>query len=124
MATPNGIAITNDQTKLIVSDTSTDQLFSIDLTNFTGKPIAATLLTKLNKLNDGGEGHGPDGLRVAADRSIWATGKGGIHVLNADGTFKCGIPFPEHVSNLAFGGNNNEYVLVTSGDKVYRITLK
>lgn len=124
LATPNGIAITNDQRTLIVSDTSTDQLFSIDLTSFSGKPVAATLLTTLNKLNDGGDGHGPDGLKIAADGSIWATGKGGIHVLEADGTFKCGIPFPNHVANLAFGGNNNEFILVTAGNKVYKITLR
>ena len=123
LATPNGIAITNDQTTLIVSDTAADQLFSFDLTNFTSKPIATTLLTKLNRLKDGGEGHCRDGLKTAANGSIWATGKGGIHVLNADGTFRSGFPLPEHISNLAFGGNNNEYILVTLGSKFFTITL-
>ena len=124
LATPNGIAISNDQSTLIVSDTSTDQLFSLNLKDFTGQPITATLLTKLTKLNGGGQGHGPDGLKISADGLIWATGQGCIHVLQADGTFHCGIPFPEHVTNLAFGGAGNNEALVTSGDKVYKITLK
>ena len=70
------------------------------------------------------EGHGPDGLRVATDGSIWASGKGGINVVKADGALTCSIPFPNHVANLAFGGGDGKQILVTSADKVYTINLK
>ena len=124
LSTPNGIAITNDQKSLIVSDTGTNALFTIDLDSYTGNPVEAVMFAELAPIEGGGEGHGPDGLRVATDNKIWATGKGGVNVLEADGTMNCAIPFPNHVSNLSFGGLNNKLVLATSADKVYTITLK
>ena len=124
LATPNGIAITNDQKSLIVSDTGTNTLYTIDLDSYTGNPVEAVKLVELTPIEGGGEGHGPDGLRIASDNKIWATGKGGVNVLEADGTMNCAIPFPNHVSNLSFGGSDNKLVLATSADKVYKITLK
>ena len=124
LATPNGIAITNDQKSLIVSDTGTNTLYTIDLDSYTGNPVEAVKLAELTPIEGGGEGHGPDGLRIASDNKIWATGKGGVNVLEADGTMNCAIPFPNHVSNLSFGGSDNKLVLATSADKVYKITLK
>ena len=124
LATPNGIAITNDQKTLIVSDTATNSLYSIDLESYTNVPLPAVKLAELAPIEGGGEGHGPDGLRVRSDNSIWATGKGGINVLTMDGSKTCSIPFPNHVANLAFGGDNNNLILVTSGDKLYTISLK
>ena len=124
LSTPNGIAITNDQKSLIVSDTGTNALYTINLDSYTGNPVEAVMFAELAPIEGGGEGHGPDGLRVATDNKIWATGKGGVNVLEADGTMNCAIPFPNHVSNLSFGGLNNKLVLATSADKVYTITLK
>ena len=124
LSTPNGIAITNDQKSLIVSDTGTNSLYTINLDSYTGNPVEAEMFAELAPIEGGGEGHGPDGLRVATDNKIWATGKGGVNVLEADGTMNCAIPFPNHVSNLSFGGLNNKLVLATSADKVYTITLK
>ena len=124
LATPNGIAITNDQKTLIVSDTSTNSLYSIDLDSYSSDPLPAVKLVELPPIEGGGEGHGPDGLRVGSDNSIWATGKGGINVLANDGSKTCSIPFPNHVANLAFGGDNDNLILVTSADKLYTITLK
>jgi gluconolactonase len=79
---------------------------------------------ELIPIDGGGESHGPDGLRVATDGSIWASGKGGINVLKPNGALTCSIPFPNHVSNLAFGGTNGKKILVTSADKLYTINLK
>ena len=124
LATPNGIAITNDQKTLIVSDTSTNSLYSIDLDSYSNDPLPAVKLAELAPIEGGGEGHGPDGLRISSDNSIWATGKGGINVLTNDGSKTCSIPFPNHVANLAFGGDNDNLILVTSADKLYTITLK
>ena len=124
LATPNGIAISNDQKTLYLSDTETNSLYTLDLANFKGTPLTAEKFVELMPIEGGGEGHGPDGLRVATDGSIWASGKGGINVVQPDGALTCSIPFPKHVSNLAFGGDNGKQILVTSADKVYKINLK
>lgn len=124
LATPNGIAISNDQKTLYLSDTETNSLYTLDLANFKGAPLTAEKFVELMPIEGGGEGHGPDGLRVATDGSIWASGKGGINVVQPDGALTCSIPFPKHVSNLAFGGDNGKQILVTSADKVYKINLK
>jgi gluconolactonase len=124
LATPNGIGISNDQSTLYISDTGTNSLYTLDLTSFQGEPIAAEKLVELLPIEGGGEGHGPDGLRVATDGSIWASGKGGINVVKGDGALSCSIPFPNHVANLAFGGEDDKQILVTSADKVYTINLK
>jgi gluconolactonase len=124
LSTPNGIALTNDQKSLIVSDTGSNTLYTINLDSYNGNPVEAVKLVELAPIEGGGEGHGPDGLRVSTDNKIWATGKGGINVLEADGTMNCALPFPDHVSNLSFGGSDNKLVLATSSDKVYTINLK
>jgi gluconolactonase len=124
LATPNGIGISNDQSTLYISDTGTNSLYTLDLTSFQGEPIAAEKLVELLPIEGGGEGHGPDGLRVATDGSIWASGKGGINVVKGDGALSCSIPFPNHVANLAFGGEDDKQILVTSADKLYTINLK
>jgi gluconolactonase len=124
LATPNGLAISNDQNTLYISDTGTNSIFTLDLSRFQGVPITAEKFAELKPIDGGGESHGPDGLRVATDGSIWASGKGGINVLKSDGALTCSIPFTNHVSNLAFGGMNGKKILVTSADKVYTINLK
>ena len=75
LATPNGIGISNDQSTLYISDTGTNSLYTLDLTSFQGEPIAAEKLVELLPIEGGGEGHGPDGLRVATDGSIWAVAR-------------------------------------------------
>ena len=124
LATPNGIAITNDQQTLIVSDTATNSLYSIDLGSYEDKPLPAVKFAELSPVEGGGGGHGPDGLRVSSDNAIWASGKGGINVLAQDGSKICSIPFPNHVANLSFGGEDSDLILVTSADKLYTISLK
>ncbi|MAV11938.1 MAG: hypothetical protein CL861_00505 [Cyanobium sp. MED843] len=124
LATPNGIGISNDQSTLYISDAATNSLYTLDLASFEGEPLTAEKFVELMPIEGGGEGHGPDGLRVATDGSIWASGKGGINVVKADGALTCSIPFPNHVANLAFGGADGKQILVTSADKVYTISLK
>ena len=124
LATPNGVAISNDQNTLYISDTGSNSLYTLDLSSFQGVPLTAEKFADLMPIEGGGEGHGPDGLRVATDGSIWASGKGGINVLKPNGALTCSIPFPNHVSNLAFGGTNGKKILVTSADKLYTINLK
>ncbi len=124
LATPNGVAISNDQNTLYISDTGTNSIYTLDLSRFQGVPVTVEKFAELMPIDGGGESHGPDGLRVASDGSIWASGKGGINVLKSDGALTCSIPFPNHVSNLAFGGMYGKEILVTSADKVYTINLK
>ena len=122
---PNGIGISNDQTTLYISDTYTNALYTIDLTSFNGEPVMLKKFADLRQINGGStKSHGPDGLRVSTNGSIWASGKGGINVVSPDGALTCSIPFPNHVANLAFGGENGKQILVTSADKVYTIKLK
>lgn len=72
------------------------------------------------------EGFGnPDGMAVAKDGTIFATGPGGVLVLSPDadilGTIRTGKP----VANVAFGDANGRTLYMTSQDRLTRIeTLK
>jgi gluconolactonase len=41
LATPNGVAISNDQNTLYISDTGTNSLYTVDLSRFQGFPVTA-----------------------------------------------------------------------------------
>lgn len=122
---PNGIGLNPSESLLYVSDTSNNNVYTINLAEYNGKPLPAKPLFVFEQIKGGHiAANASDGLRVDRDGNIWATGPGGIGVFTAQGKPICSIPFPDHVANLAPGGANNTNILVTSADKVYLLTLR
>jgi gluconolactonase len=67
-----------------------------------------------------GEGRVPDGLKVAADGSVWvADAHGGrVAVFEADGRHRCDIPVPlPMVTSVCFGGDDLRDLYVVTGSR-------
>jgi gluconolactonase len=125
LAIPNGIGISPDNKTLYISDTSNNKIYSIDLGRYQGKPVNAKELASFTQIKGGHiAANASDGLKVDSKGNIWATGPGGIAVFNSKGQELCGVPFHDHVANLAPGGRGNNEILVTSASAVYLMTLK
>jgi gluconolactonase len=120
-----GVYRVRDEKTLYISDTSNNAVYTLNLAEYTGKPIAAKELFVFKQIKGGHiAANASDGLRVDSKGNIWATGPGGIAVFTPAGKEICGIPFHDHVANLAPGGSQNMQILVTSADKVILMNLK
>lgn len=122
---PNGIGLSPSGSTLYVSETATNTIYTINLSDYQGKPLPARPLLRFEQIAEGHpSGRASDGLKVDRLGRIWATGPGGIRVFTAAGKSICAIPFHDHVANLAPGGRDGRNVLVTSADKVVLIDLR
>lgn len=73
----------------------------------------------------GGEGKGlPDGMKVDKAGNIFATGPGGVFVMNPEGKLLGKINTTEATSNCAFGGKDRNYLYMTCDMHLMRIKLK
>ncbi|MEM1284980.1 MAG: SMP-30/gluconolactonase/LRE family protein [Pseudomonadota bacterium] len=113
---PNGLCLSNDETKLFVNDSwgPTIRLFNIEADGaLIGGDVWATI---------SGEGEGvPDGMKVDLHGRIFCNGPGGVHVLSADGAFLGKIATPEKSTNFCFGGPGNQTLFITASTSVYAI---
>lgn len=115
---PNGIILSLDEKKLIVSDSQEKKLFVWDIVNdstITNKRI----LIEIDKSLEGTT----DGLKMGADGLIYSTGPKGIWILNLDGQVIERIDVPGQTTNCNWG-QNGKVLYITSGDAIYSLTLK
>ena len=66
----------------------------------------------------------PDGMKVAQDGTIFATGPGGVYIFNADHKLIGRISTGERTSNCAFGGPKGDILYLTADTYVCRIQTK
>jgi gluconolactonase len=65
----------------------------------------------------------PDGLRVADDGTLFATGPGGVLVLTPEGRHLGTIVAGGPVANCAFGGADGRTLYLTASDRLLRVRL-
>jgi len=136
---PNGIGLSPDEKTLYVSDSSVGRLYAFDIAT-DGSLSAQRLLLDMNALtHDYGAA---DGLKVDELGNIWATGPGGIWVIDKTGahlgtlrlpgqsivqitTFP-GITheFPNVPANCAWGDDDYQTLYLTAPRSVYRVRTK
>jgi sugar lactone lactonase YvrE len=118
---PNGIALTPDQSQLIVGDMKGPGLYAYQikadggLTNKSMFYAAQTTPTR--------SGCGADGLTVDRDGRVYACTPIGIQVFDQAGRVFAIINKPvagKPMSSVAIGGPDMSYLYATCGDKVYR----
>ena len=123
---PNGLAFSPDFKILYVSDTG--------FTHKSGHPrqIHAFDVTDQHRLTnhrvfcDLGAAV-PDGFRVDVDGNIWSSAgwagaaEDGVHVFAPDGDKIGAIHTPEVISNLCFGGEKRNRLLMTGSQSIYSL---
>lgn len=121
---PNGIALSPDERTLYVSNSDPKRpvwmAYSLDAQgNATGKRIFADAS---DLMGEGVPGL-PDGMAVAEDGRLFATGPGGVLVFDPDGKRLGRIETGAAVSNCAFGDDGHT-LYMSSHTLVARIRLK
>jgi gluconolactonase len=121
---PNGIALSPDEGTLYVavSDPKGPVLFAYTL-DARGMPTARRVLVDFAAdLAAGGPGL-PDGMKVAAEGHLFASGPGGMHVLSPEGERLGLIQSGDVISNCAIG-EGGAALYMTSNHDIARISLK
>ena len=116
---PNGVALTRDESTLLVVDTVKQHIRSFAIQadhSLRGGQVIAELW---------GEGEGrPDGLKLDSEDNIFCTGPSGIWVLRTDLRYLGRINLPQKTANLAWGGEGGRSLYITSSRFLYRLRVK
>ena len=110
---PNGLALSPDETILYIADTNACSLFKIDL-----EKKNLELLVHFDEYKGKGK---PDGIRLDKEGNIYATGPGGIWIVDSEGLILGLIRIPEIAANLCF---DDKGLFITASTSVYRVDTK
>ena len=119
----NGITLSPDQTLLYVDDYRSHWVYSYQL-QADGTPQFKQQYYWLH-VPDTVDISQADGMRVDRDGRLYVTSKMGIQICDQAGRVNVIVPTPNgRISNLSFGGADNDTLFATCGDKVYKRKLK
>ncbi|GAB3601565.1 SMP-30/gluconolactonase/LRE family protein [Microbacterium tumbae] len=120
MVEPNGLAFSPDERTLYVADTGF----------FGGAPEAKHILAfDVEGLGPAARGTtfarvpvgAADGFRVDEQGRVWTSAGDGVYVYAPDGTLVGGIPAPERISNVCFGGDDGTTLFLTAAGGLYGV---
>ncbi len=120
---PNGLVLSPDQTLLYVADSRTHWVYSYQA------QADGSLKYKQKYYHmhvpDTADDSGADGMTVDRDGRLYVATRMGVQVCDQAGRVNCIIPTPNgRVSNLCFGGADNDTLFATCGDRVYKRKVK
>ncbi len=111
---PNGITGTPDGRTLYVADRAADRTFVFDIQP-DGSLANKRLLCEL----------GSDGMTIDDEGNLYLTGRGGVTVVDRQGSTIGHIPVPEPwTANVAFGGPDRRTLYVTASQGLYAIRMR
>lgn len=117
---PNGIAISADQSTLYVSNSEGAPMWTKFILSENGAVVSREILYH----GKDAEGLGaPDGMRVDSQGYIWATGPGGVWIMDPQGTVLGKVITGQRTSNCAFDASES-YLYMTCDDYLMRIRLR
>lgn len=118
---PNGLALFPDGHTLLVS--SSDSLaanwYVLDIRNL---PATPTLFYSATDQQAGVPGL-PDGLKINADGTVFASGPGGLWIFNRDGRVLGKINLDAAASNVALA-DDEKTLFITNHQQVLRVTMQ
>ncbi|MEX0894835.1 MAG: SMP-30/gluconolactonase/LRE family protein [Balneolaceae bacterium] len=62
-----------------------------------------------------------DGMAIDLYGRLYSTGPSGLSIFDSEGTHVRDISFPQRISNLKWGGENHNELLITSVERAYRL---
>ena len=125
IAAPNGIALTPDQSHLLVSDYGGLHVWRLAVQadgHLTDKSALMTMKAPEKKPTVAGG----DGMTVDTDGRAYVTTALGLQIFSAKGELLGVVPKPQNgpLTNATFGGENLHYLYVACGTKVFRRQTK
>jgi len=119
---PNGLALTDDDSKLYICDTPQRHIRVFDVAE-DGNLVNGSVFCELRH----GDAEGrPDGMKLDAQGNIYcaANSPEGIWVYDPEGKLLGFIGVGESPANLTWGGDDWQTMYVTAQTSVYRLRLK
>jgi len=119
---PNGLAFSPDEKTLYVSnwDPARKVIMAYDV-NSDGRLSRGRVFFDITATEPGDDCW--DGLKVDEHGNVYAAGPRGVYVLNPAGTLLGLITPPEHVANMAWGGEDLKTLYLTASTGLYRVRL-
>jgi sugar lactone lactonase YvrE/enterochelin esterase-like enzyme len=119
----NGIVLSPDQTLLYVAESRSRWIYSYQVQS-DGSLKAKQKYYHLH-VPDTADDSGADGLCVDRDGRLYVASRMGVQICDQAGRVNAIIPTPNgRVSNVAFGGKDQDTLYATCGDRVYRRKVK
>lgn len=120
---PNGVALSPDEKILYInqSDPNDPVLYRYEIAA-DGSLENGKILFDFKTLAENTIGL-PDGLKVHKSGNIFATGPGGVHIINPEGKPLAAIKTGKATANCAFDSDYN-YLYMTTTDLLIRVRLK
>jgi len=116
---PNGLCFTLDEKQLFINDTPRLHIRRFDVKSdgtISGGAVWAELT---------GEGEGrPDGMKFDSTGTLYCTGPGGVHILDAQARCLGVIRTPERVTNIAWGDDDLRSLYMTGINALYRVRVR
>lgn len=121
MTRPNGLAFSPDEKTLYVANSDP----AIAVWNAFDVEIDGSITNERVFYDATGRpGKGlPDGMKIDKEGNIFATGPGGVYIMDSAGKLLGVINTTEATSNCAFGGKDNDYLYMTCDMHLMRIKL-
>ncbi len=122
---PNGLALSPDERTLYVANSDPQRPIWMAYTLDAAGAVQArrVFADAADLVGDDAPGL-PDGMTVAADGTLLATGPGGVLVFAPDGTRLGRIETGGPVSNATFGGADRRTLYMTANDAIARVRLQ
>lgn len=123
MTFPNGIALSPDEKTLYVAQSDGKaalwKAFPLQPDGTVGAGRILADVTGMMKTLKGA----PDGMKVDARGNIWATGPGGVHIMNPEGKLLGRIDTKMPTGNCCFGGKNRDWLYICADAFLCRIRV-
>lgn len=118
---PNGVALSPDERRLFVavSDEASPRIYAYDVDRSGSAQGRRVFLDFTGRTGPGL----PDGMKIAADGTMFCTGPGGLHILNPEGEPLGLIATGEPIANCALG-DNGATLFLAANNRVLRVPLK
>jgi gluconolactonase len=119
---PNGLAFSIDESRLYVDDTEQGHVRAFEV-RADGTLGRGCIFFEYPGAPPAAEG-APDGMKVDERGNLYATGPGGVWVVDASGAPLGLIELPESPSNLNWGDADRRTLFVTARTSVYRVRTR